>query len=471
MPVPVITVAQMREWEKAAWATGVSEGDVIEKVGRAIAHRLLELTNDGDFILVLAGKGHNGDDARAAVPHLKGREVRVVEVTDPNTALPQVDEELSRKPKWVVDALFGIGLNRPLDEHWTALINKINSSGMRVLAVDVPSGLNTETGKAEGAAIHAELTLTVGAPKLGLLNATDFVGRLEVANDVGLIPCPIESELQWTLASDFIAFPPLRKVASHKGTYGHAALFAGSVGYHGAAVLMTHGAQRAQPGLVTVYPQDAVYLPVASQLQSAMVHPWIKDPVLPKSITAIGLGPGLASEEFPQRHKDFLCTIWQTSMLPVVADASALSWLMPGPALGKTVRVMTPHPGEAARLLGTSSDAVQADRIGALRELSRKFRDCFVVLKGHQTLVGRGHGPVFINSTGNAYLAQGGSGDALTGFITGLLAQPQLQHDPITTIRYAVFEHGAAADRLSQQRSNWTVEDLILELGRKLLSL
>lgn len=471
MPVPVVTVAQMREWEKATWVTGVSERDVIAKVGRAIAHRLLELTQAGDVILVLVGKGHNGDDARAAVPHLKERDVRVIDVADPKSALPQVKAELSRKPKWVVDALFGIGLNRPLDEHWTELINKINSSAVRVLAVDVPSGLNIETGKPAGAAINAELTLTVGAPKLGMLAATEFVGRLEVANEVGLVPCPVESDLQWTLAKDFTDFPPPRKVATHKGTYGHAALFAGSVGYHGAAVLMTHSAQRAQPGLVTVYPQDAVYLPVASQLQSAMVHPWIKDPVLPKSTTAIGLGPGLAAEDFPQRNKDFLRTIWQTSILPVVADASALSWLVPGPALGKAIRVMTPHPGEAARLLGTTSNAVQSDRIGALRELSRKFRDCFVVLKGHQTLVGRSNGPVFINSSGNAYLAQGGSGDALTGFISGLLAQPELQRDPITTIRYAVFEHGAAADRLSQQRSNWTVEDLIVELGRKLLSL
>jgi NAD(P)H-hydrate epimerase len=471
MAVPAITVAQMREWEKATWASGVSEKDVIGKVGQVIGERLLELTHERDAILILAGKGHNGDDAQAAVPHLKEREVRVVEVIDPKGALLQIEKELSTGPKLVVDGLFGIGLNRPLDEHWKALIEKINASNVRVLAIDVPSGLNADSGRPEGTAIRAELTLTVGAPKRAMLDAAEFVGRLEVAHKVGLVPCPVQSELQWTIANDFKNVPSRRMVASHKGSYGHAVLFAGSVGYHGAAVLMAHGAQRAQPGLVTVYPQDAVYVPVAAQLQSAMVHPWTRDPVLPKTATAIGFGPGLAADDFPQRNKDFLRSLWQKSSLPAVADASALSWLAAGSLPDKAVRVITPHPGEAARLLGSSSETVQSDRFGTLRELSRRFGDCFVVLKGHQTLVGRCNGPVFINSSGNPYLAQGGSGDTLAGFLTGLLAQPELQHDPLTTIRYAVFEHGAAADRLSQKRSNWTVEDLIIELGRKVLSL
>jgi NAD(P)H-hydrate epimerase len=478
MPVPVVSVAQMREWEKATWATGVSERDVIQRVGRGIGYRLLELTSPRDKILVIVGTGHNGDDASAAVQHLIGRDVTVLDVIDAPSATQQLDTLLSKNPPrhsggytWIIDGVFGIGLNRPLDANWIRLIERINSSGVRILSIDVPSGLNAETGKPEGAAVRAEITVTVGAPKRGMLEATEYVGRLEVAHDVGLVPCPIESDLNWTLGEDFVGVPPRRAVASHKGTYGHALLFAGSLGYHGAAVLMTHGAQRAQPGLVTVYPHDAVYVPVAAQLQSAMVHPWSADPVLTKTVTSIGLGPGLAAESFPQRNKDFLRSLWQSSSLPVVADASALSWLVPGPALGKTIRVMTPHPGEAARMLDTTTQAVQADRVGALRELSRKFKDCYVVLKGHHTLVGHSTGDIFINGSGNPHLAQGGSGDALAGFITGLLAQPELQKDPLTTIRYAVFEHGAAADRLSQQRSNWTVEDLISELGRKVLSL
>jgi hydroxyethylthiazole kinase-like uncharacterized protein yjeF len=471
MPLPFVTVAQMRDWEKATWNSGVSEKDVIEKVGLAIASRLLELTGPGDSILILEGKGHNGDDARAATRHLKDRVVRAIEVTDPTTGSTALDKEFENEPKWIVDGLFGIGLNRPLNEAWQALIEKVNSSGIPVLAIDVPSGLNAHTGKPEGAAIRAELTITVGAPKEAMLSAPDFVGRLEVANNVGLAPCPVQSPLQFTIGDDFKTFPPRRKVESHKGTYGHALLFAGSVGYHGAAVLAAHGAQRAQPGLVTIYPQELAYVPVASQLQAAMVHPWKKDPILAKSTSAIGFGPGLAADDFPQSNKDFLRSLWQTSLLPVIADASALEWLAPGSTPKSAVRVMTPHPGEASRLLNSSSQAVQSDRIAALRQISQRFGNCYVVLKGHQTLVGNSDGPVFVNSSGNPYLAQGGSGDTLTGFLTGLLAQPELQHDPLTTIRYAVFEHGAAADRLSQQRSNWTVEDLICELGRKVLSL
>jgi NAD(P)H-hydrate epimerase len=129
------------------------------------------------------------------------------------------------------------------------------------------------------------------------------------------------------------------------------------------------------------------------------------------------------------------------------------------------VRVITPHPGEAARLLKMPSKNVQADRRAALRELSRRYGNCWVVLKGHQTLIGRDTGDIFVNPSGNPHLAQGGSGDALAGFIAGLLAQPALQADPAKTIRYAVWQHGLAADHLQMTRRNWVVEDLIETLG------
>jgi NAD(P)H-hydrate epimerase len=151
--------------------------------------------------------------------------------------------------------------------------------------------------------------------------------------------------------------------------------------------------------------------------------------------------------------------------MPVVADASGLDWLESGPVSADAIRVITPHPGEAGRILGSSAASVQADRLSALRELSRRLGNCFVVLKGHQTLVGCATGPVFVNSSGNPWLAQGGSGDLLGGFLAGLLAQPDWQKDPMTAIRYAVWQHGAAADRLAETQSNWTVEDLSGQLG------
>jgi hydroxyethylthiazole kinase-like uncharacterized protein yjeF len=462
--VPVISVEQMRHWEEATWATGVKESDVIEEVGRAVARRLEELTQPGDVILLVAGTGHNGDDARAAAPHLTGRRIVLLDVSDPKSAGQELEAALKTGPAWIVDGLFGIGLNRPLDSDWQNLINAINGAGIPVLAVDTPSGLNAATGQSEGAAIQATITLTVGAPKSGLIGSP-CAGRLEVAVEVGLVPCPCAGELRWTLPKDFARLPPPRVVNTNKGTFGHAAIVAGSLGYHGAAVLASHGALRAQPGLVTIFPQAAVYGPVAAQSQAAMVHPWQPGTPLPPTCTAALFGPGLAAADVPQALKEDMARLWKTSPLAIVADASGLGWLKRGPAQEKAARVITPHPGEAGRLLDMRVSEVQADRVGAVRELSHRYGDCIVVLKGHQTLVGRNTGPIFINGSGNPWLAQGGSGDLLGGYLAGLLAQPAWQTDALTTVRYAVWQHGAAADRLAATRANWTVEDLAGILG------
>ena len=209
---------------------------------------------------------------------------------------------------WIVDGLFGIGLDRPLDAHWQKLIEAVNGANLPILAVDVPSGLNAETGGVEGAAITADLTLTVGAPKHGLLKAAQFVGRLEVLSDVGLVPCPFDSELNWTVGNDFAHLPPRRPVQGNKGTFGHLAIYAGSFGYHGAAVLAGQGALRARPGLVTVFPQESVYVPVAAQCQSVMVHAWRSGQALPKSCSAILFGPGLAAPELSDTLKEEMRT-------------------------------------------------------------------------------------------------------------------------------------------------------------------
>ena len=148
------------------------------------------------------------------------------------------------------------------------LIQQVNQAGSGILSVDVPSGLNADTGTAQPEAIRAAITLTLGAPKRGLLSASawPYVGRLDVAQDIGLIDCPLDSDLHFTLPDDVGSYPPDRPIASHKGNYGHLAIVAGSLGFHGAAVLAARGAMRAQPGLITVFPQENVYLPTASQL-------------------------------------------------------------------------------------------------------------------------------------------------------------------------------------------------------------
>jgi hydroxyethylthiazole kinase-like uncharacterized protein yjeF len=467
MSIPVISIAQMREWEKASWAAGKSEADVIRRVGKILAREALRLTKAHDAIAILAGKGHNGDDARYAREHLSDRRVEVFEIKDATADFPKLDAFSQSHPALVIDGLFGIGINRPLDAAWIKFIERLNALKLPVLAIDVPSGLNADIGEPQGAAIEAAFTLTVGAPKTGLLqtHATKYVGQLIVAEDTGLIDCPCQSELNWTVPRDFCGFPPRRPVAGHKGTFGHLAIVAGSVGYHGAAVLASHGAQRAQPGLITLFTQERAYVPIASQLQAVMAQIWSPKTELPGKFSAVLVGPGLASPDVPEELKPTVRQLWSESLVPVIADATALDWLSTDAPPKNTVRVVTPHPGEAARLLNTTAARVQADRPGSLREISRRLGNAWVVLKGNQTLVGRSEGKIFVNSSGNPFLGQGGSGDTLSGYLAGLLAQPPLQAEVERTIRFAVWQHGAAADFLSRTRPNWIVEDLLQILG------
>ena len=467
MPLPVITVAQMREWEKVTWAGGQTEAAVIQEAGRAIATRAAQLTKAGDFIIVFAGKGHNGDDAAVAAEHFPERDVKLVRVFDPELTVSQLPGLMARRPALIIDGLFGIGLNRPLAYAWIKLIQALNQSGRPILAVDVPSGINADTGEPLDDAIRAQFTVTLGAAKQGMLRpaAWPFVGRLEAAGNIGLVPYPFSTEISMILPEDFVGFPPERPLAGHKGTFGHLAIVAGSFGYHGAAVLAAHGAQRAQPGLITLITDEMVYHPVAEQLQSVMVKTWSKGFELPENSTAILIGPGLASPELPPGLRENCVRLWKESPKPVVIDASGLAWVPEGPCPDGALRVITPHPGEAGRMLGISIAEVQADRLQAVRRLSKRWGNCLVALKGHQTMIGNATDEVLVNCSGNPHLAQGGSGDLLAGYITGLLAQPALQKDAIRTVAYAIWQHGAAADALQAKRNNWTVEDLAQELG------
>jgi ADP-dependent NAD(P)H-hydrate dehydratase / NAD(P)H-hydrate epimerase len=470
MSVPIINSAQMREWERATWASSQTEDEVIRRVGKRVARRARRLTRSDDLILILAGKGNNGSDARASREFLDGRKIELLEIAAPENFLPALETALAQKPALIIDGLFGIGLNRPLDIGWMKLIHRVNESKIPILAIDVPSGLNADTGENFGAAIEATITLTVGAPKIGMLAqaAWPFVGRLEVAEDVGLVSCPVETELNWTQPEDFQDFPPRRAVAGHKGSFGHLAVVAGSLGFHCASVLATRAAQRAQPGLVTLFAQEKIYPVVAAQLQAAMVKIWKPEMRFAESTSAILIGCGLAGidlPDLPEKMKIFTKWLWTESELPLIVDATALDWIPAGEFPKNAIRVITPHPGEAAHLLKTTVPKVQANRPQSLREISKQLGNCWVVLKGHQTLIGRAEGEIFVNPSGNPHLAQGGSGDVLAGFIAGLLAQPPLRADVEKVIRYAVWQHGNAADGLQAARANWVVEDLVEEIG------
>ncbi len=477
MALPVLSVNAMRSWEAATWDAGVDPGTVIQRVGDRLAAALLARTGPHDRLLLLAGSGHNGDDLRAAVRGLGEREVRLLEISDPVAGLHALEALATGgwEPTWCVDGLFGIGLNRELDAAWIRFINRVNAFNWRMLSVDVPSGLDADSGLPRGAAVRADWTLTVGAPKQGLLSASawDFVGRLDVLTQVGLSEAflrtlcssGVDADLRWVEAEAFEGFPPRRRVASHKGTYGHLVIAAGSLGYHGAAVLAARAASSARPGLVTVLTTPEAYPPVASQLASAMVRPWNGGEALPKSATALLIGPGLAGIDVSDTHRSAVARWWREWPGAVVADASALDWIRHVTVMPEVgLRVITPHPGEAARWLGTTTAEVTADRTGSLRRLVAS--GAWVVLKGHQTRVGRTGSLQWIHSTGNPGLAQGGTGDVLAGFLGGLIAQEGLRSDSERLISYAIWEHGAAADRLEARCRNWSSETLAAEIGR-----
>jgi len=233
------------------------------------------------------------------------------------------------------------------------------------------------------------------------------------------------------------------------------------------AVIAAKAAQQSQPGLITLITLADSYIPVASQLSAVMVHPWRPSLELPENTTGIVIGPGLASSEIPPGLVDFVVKLWDQFPGPVCVDASALDWLPEKSISSKAPRIITPHPGEAARMLKTTTQKVLSNRFETVRSLSKRFGNTWVVLKGHQSLIGNFNGIIYVNSTGNPWLAQGGAGDALAGFLGGLIAQPQLQSDILKTIRYAVWKHGLTADYMQSIKTGWTIEELTQHLGKK----
>jgi hydroxyethylthiazole kinase-like uncharacterized protein yjeF len=468
MPEPIVSVAAMRVREERTWAAGVSRESVIRRAGVAVSRVALGLTNTNDPVLVLAGPGQNGGDAVVAEQHLGDRDsvlARCAERGGIELARQWLAEHRGNPRALVIDGLFGIGLARPLEGAWRELIEAVNASQLRVVAVDVPSGIDADTGEVKGAAIHATVTVTLGSVKQGLLRqaAAPCVGRIELAHDIGLVPIEDPSELLWVMPSDFADYPPRRGAGAHKGNFGHVAVIAGSVGYHGAGVLAARGALRARPGLVTVFTDEACYIPVAAQLQAAMVHPWKGERIDDSALTTIVAGPGLASPRLSPTAREEISRLWREAPCPMIADASALDWLPIGD-LGERagLRVLTPHPGEAGRLLGVPANEVQSDRFRATRRLADLAGEgrLQVVLKGQHTIVGASRGPLHVNSSGNPGLAQGGTGDFLAGFLGGLLAQPGLRGDPQLALRYGVWRHGVAGDELEARGGSWTSEDL-----------
>lgn len=425
-------------------------------IARCLAQRGIRVN-----VYLLAQSSRVKGDAAANLALLAPLDVKVIEMAD-EKAFAAHKHALARENLWV-DAILGTGLKSDVSGFFKTVIDFINSLNKPVLAVDIASGLNSDTGRPCGTCIRATATATFGFAKTGhwLYPGAEYTGQIEVI-DIG-IPRYIAQNInprQHLLTSDDVqaCFKPRARDA-HKGTTGHLLVVAGSAGKTGAAAMTAMAAMRAGAGLVTLAVPESLQAILATRLLEVMTAPLPEDrPGIPAAaaVDAVGrllpgkqclaIGPGLG--QHPSAG-DFVRHLVAQSKLPIVIDADGLNNLAGHLDILKNLEapvVLTPHPGEMARLMQTTAAAVQQDRIKCARDLATGC-DVHVVLKGAATVIAHPDGRVFINPTGNPGMASGGMGDVLTGIIAGLMTQGLT---PRQAAHAGVYLHGAAADVLAE---------------------
>ena len=500
-----VTAKQMRLIDRRAIEEfGVPSLTLMENAGRGL-FRVVRDALGGmarKRIAVFCGKGNNGGDglvvarlaaqAGACVRVLlaaRKQEVRgdaavnlqraescglrafeVPELDSPSGLPAHIARQLNESDA-AVDALLGTGISGPPAPPMPALIaciERIRSRGNApVISVDVPSGIDADTGRVPGPAVRADHTVTMGLPKLGLLlyPAAGLVGRLHVA-DIGFPAALVdeaEAAAEWVEQGQIAAMFSERQQDSHKGDYGRVFIIAGSPGMTGAATLCGHAALLAGAGLVTVGVPASLNAILEEKLTEVMTYPLPEttehtlseaalQPILSKAsqCEVVALGPGISLH--PETAV-LTGQIVQRLDLPLVLDADALTNLAPQRDIlrpdGGAARIITPHPGEMGRLLRMSSDRVQADRIGAACGAASRFR-CIVALKGAHTIICAPDEIPRINPTGNPGMASGGTGDVLTGLIAGLMAQGLAPFDAASA---AAYVHGLAGDLAAEEET------------------
>jgi hydroxyethylthiazole kinase-like uncharacterized protein yjeF len=462
MPQPIYLSADIRRIEESA-AANAAAPSLMERAGQASADLAAQLVSErGKDVLVLAGPGNNGGDAYEVAAHLKSEYFRVslVSPADP-AALPRDAQHAHRKwldaggevlsavpqdRKWalVVDGLFGIGLTRPPQAEYAQLIALANSQRCPVLALDIPSGLESDTGRVLGDAVRATHTITFIALKPGLLtlDGPDHCGAVTVAN-LGLEPTSVVEQGAWVAGPELFANllkPRLRNF--HKGQAGSVCILGGASGMAGAALLagraaLMLGAGRVYVGMLA--PDAPAVDPAVPELM--LRHP---DEALGMELDALVVGPGLGQGE----RAETLVGAALASDIPCVLDADALnliaanSDLKDACARRKADTLATPHPAEAARLLGVQTSVVQQHRHAAAQRLSRELH-AHVVLKGAGSILFARDGHWFINTSGNAGMASAGMGDVLSGILGSLLGQGYAGEAALVL---GTHLHGLAAD-------------------------
>jgi NAD(P)H-hydrate epimerase len=488
--IPVLDARGMRAADAETIRSGSASVDLMERAAEGLRAAIFESYPDWRRVAVVCGPGNNGGDGLAAARLLAGRGLGVAVFTlgDPARYAGDSAENLARaraaglsaialserggfaalsealgEVDGVVDAIFGTGLSRPLSGNALRAVRVINAAGRSVVSADVPSGVSSDAGILPGAAVRAALTVAFGAPKLCHVQApaSALCGRVVVA-DIGIARATLEKRARrvWLAEeSDVRTLLAPRPLESHKATFGRLAIVAGSRGKAGAAILAARGALRGGAGLVTVFCGESLEGLVVGALPEAMTFG------LPESAGALAetgarqllralsgfdaavVGPGLGTAPGTVR---FLEQFLLRAPLPLVADADALNAFAGRPGFfakrsGPTI--LTPHPGEAGRLLSRPASGVQADRLGAARALARRSR-AVALLKGAHSLVAAPSGEVAVNPTGTPLLATAGSGDVLAGLVGALLAGGLA---PRAAAVAGAWLHGAAAEALASR--------------------
>lgn len=529
----IVTVKQMRRIEEEVIdKIGLPDTILMENAGRGVAEIIDTRFGRSGFIekviktafitprrqaLILIGGGNNGGDGLVVGRHLVrlGWSVELIIVADPEKFPPAARQnwliakklglpyqivkskkqiyraiKSARNFPVIIDALLGIGFQgqtRGLVKDVIDAVNKIPTAQAKIIAVDLPSGLNADTGKPGGSCIKAFLTVTLGLPKVGLLkrSASPYVGRLAVA-DIGLLLAglsaktsvksplvPKTGEKAVFISEDMISslIPP-RPVTAHKGSSGKLFVLAGSVGMSGAAILAARAALRTGAGLVYLGVPKTIASAINAALPEAIVVPLaatdrgtVSLAALPKilswfdKVEAAAVGPGLSTEPQTQELVRRILLEWarQKNRIPLVFDADGLNALAEEKGFLMKILakknitwplVLTPHPGEMGRLIGKGIEQVEARRWETAGRAAHDWR-CYVVLKGAGTVVADPADGLYVNSSGNPALATGGTGDVLTGLIGSLLAQ---RLPPLAAALAGVFVHGRAADKFSARR-------------------
>jgi NAD(P)H-hydrate epimerase len=452
----------------------VASIDLMERAAIAFTQWFTEKFHAGLHIGIVCGKGNNGGDGMAIARLLKDYEYRVQVWSVGSNGSPDYLINRSRVPQAIsvtevdsplpanvfdgvdvlVDALFGTGLSRPVEGLLADTIQKMNDARAIRVAVDVPSGLMTDE-VSDGAIVKADCTVSFQLPKLAFFQPSNhlYVGEWTLVN-IGLHKGFIresDTDYHWLQLSNVRKLlRPLLKFG-HKGDHGRALLVAGSEGKMGAAVLASRAAIRSGLGLLTVHVPVCGYTVVHTTTPEAMVrvdkHERLCTSVGEVSeFDAIGVGPGMGQDPATAAALSELMTRFGK---PVVLDADALNIIASHPELSGSIpadSILTPHPGEFRRLVGTWSDDFH--KLQLLKDLARRLKSS-VVLKGAYSAICSPTGEVFFNSTGNPGMAKGGSGDALTGLLTGLLAQG---YDPLVACKIGVYVHGLAGDLALRDR-------------------